>query len=136
MSDALYLEFKAAEAAERAALDAWSEANFAVPRDAADCRRLSDIHDLAYGRYRCALSALANALIPSPVADCAHCGMVHRTADLKALDTDYTADKAAYSWGLERDALLCESCRDELEEAYGRYADDGTDAAFENATDR
>lgn len=136
MNEDLYNEFKSAEAAERAALIAWADANYALPRNDVEWSRLSDLHDAAYARYRSALSALAAVTIPLRTQDCAHCGKVHVKSAMKALDTNYTAEKAGYSWGIERDALLCADCIDELEEAYGRYADDGCDAAFENATDR
>jgi Pyruvate/2-oxoacid:ferredoxin oxidoreductase delta subunit len=50
---------------------------------------------------------------------CEHCWKWLPKDSLEPLASDYTADRAAYDYSLDRDAPLCKGCRCELEAEYG-----------------
>lgn len=112
------------------ALQAIDMTVFASPDDLPELNRR---YEAAFSRYATA----ARTPRPAPKTDrCELCLCWKPLPTLDTLASDYTSERAAQSYSLEREDLLCQSCRDFLEAEYGTMPYDAADDAFERYFDR
>jgi hypothetical protein len=82
----------------------------------------ADLPDLNR-KYAAAFAGYAADLRkPAPAVQTDRCELCYgwyAANTLARIEFDYTADRAARDWSLEREDLLCKACRCELEAEYG-----------------